>query len=443
MQKFFKHILPHTLLGRSLMIIITPVLLLQIITSVIFFDRHWSAMSARLMDAVTRDIAFIVKTVEGESDPALIHYLLIEFSKSFGVIASYEEELTWAPINSFVPPWPTVEQELSKTLKTRIDNKFLVNPYEKDKLYEVFIKISDSHDLRIIVPERRLFSATSYIFILWLLGSSFVLFAIAAIFMRNQIRPIRKLAIVAEQFGKGREVTDFKPAGAREVRQAATSFVQMKERIRRQMEQRTAMLAGVSHDLRTPITRMKLQLELLGDSPDIADLRQDLQEMERMIDGYLSFARDESDEQLGSTNINDLLNKVAHTAKRQNIPLTITYDKDQDHMCDIRPNAFERCLMNLINNGHKYGGDVWLSLTSNDTHYTITIEDNGQGIPEAQYEDVFKPFFRLEASRNSETGGIGLGLSIAQDIMHSHGGKISLGQSLEHGGLAVTLTLPH
>ncbi len=308
----------------------------------------------------------------------------------------------------------------------------------QEKWVKVSVQINDGV-LDITLPGRRLFSSSGYIFLLWVIGSSLLLLMIAVIFMRNQIRPIRKLAIAAERFGKGRDMLSFKPTGAREVRQAAEAFLDMHQRIRRQIEQRTAMLAGVSHDLRTPLTRLKLQLEMMESTPDIQAMKTDIQEMQTMLEGYLEFVRSESDEPVLYTNINLLLNKITDAAKRQNIAITKQSDEDINIM--IRPMGFERCLNNLITNAGKYADHVWLFAAIEDKKLTIIVEDDGPGIPEDQYESVFKPFYRVDSSRNLKTGGVGLGLAISMDVVHAHGGKIWLDKS-DKGGLKVCIKLP-
>lgn len=273
-----------------------------------------------------------------------------------------------------------------------------------------------------------------------MIGASLILLAIAILFMRNQIRPIRRLAIAAERFGKGQGVpTGFKPEGAKEVRQAAQAFLDMHERIRRQMEQRTTMLAGISHDLRTPLTRMKLQTAMMGDSPDVDALKTDIQDMERMIAAYLDFVRGEGEEQNEYCDLHEILQRVVMNAKRQEIE--IEFDVKGDLSLSVRPVAFERCLNNIISNAKKYANSrVWIAARRLHEIIEITVDDDGKGVPEEKMNDVFRPFYRVEASRNL-TGGVGLGLPIAQDIVHSHGGKIWLEKS-NRGGLRVVIHLP-
>jgi two-component system osmolarity sensor histidine kinase EnvZ len=272
-----------------------------------------------------------------------------------------------------------------------------------------------------------------------MVGTAMVLFALATIFMRNQVRPIRRLAAAAEDFGKGREVPDFQLEGASEVRQAAAAFNLMRERIRRQINQRTEMLAGVSHDLRTPLTRMKLELAMIGDGPETADLRADVEEMERMVGGYLAFARGEGTEQPVETNLSALLKDVVNNALREGAAIEL--QTEEEIVVPLRPDAFRRCLNNLIANARRYARSVSLQVLRRGGSIEILVDDDGPGIPESQREEVFKPFYRLESSRNPATGGIGLGLTIARDVMRGHGGELQLGVSPQ-GGLRAKLRLP-
>jgi two-component system osmolarity sensor histidine kinase EnvZ len=293
--------------------------------------------------------------------------------------------------------------------------------------------------LSVLSPERRLYSFTSYLFIIWMLGSSLVLFSIATLFMRNQIRPIRRLAVAADAFGKGRDISDFRPEGALEVRQAARAFLLMRDRIRRQISQRTEMLAGVSHDLRTPLTRMKLQLAMMPDMAEVEEIKADVAEMQVMIDGYLSFARGDGEEEERQVDLSLLLAEIAGNARREGARLTLDPMVTQGDavILPLRLLSLRRCLTNLIGNAARYGRHVWLSLERRGNFVEILIDDDGPGIPEDQREAVFRPFHRLEPSRNQKTGGVGLGLTIARDIARRHGGDILLRDSPQKGLRAV------
>jgi two-component system osmolarity sensor histidine kinase EnvZ len=438
-----KSFLPRTLFGRSLLILITPVLLIQIITSFVFFDRHWSKMTTRLAVAVAGEITLIAAEIEHDSSPEALRLLQTQAEEKLSFDISYEPDgvLNLRKWEGSSHVWESmVAKRLNGELRTSLERPYLLDVDFSEKWARVSVQL-DNGVLNVSLPQRRLFSSSGYIFLLWMLGTSLVLLLIAILFMRNQIRPIKKLAIAAERFGKGRELTSFKPQGAREVRQAAEAFIGMHKRIRRQMEQRTAMLAGVSHDLRTPLTRLKLQLEMMGDSPDTDAMKSDIQHMEKMIEGYLDFVRGEGSEQFVFTHLNEVIDRVVTSAKRQG--LDVERDVTGDIHVNIRAMAFERCLANIISNAGKYAQKIWVSAHADaeEKLVTIIIEDNGPGIPEAQYEDVFRPFYRVDSSRNIDTGGVGLGLPIAMDIVHGHGGKIWLGRS-KHGGLLVGISLP-
>ncbi len=289
------------------------------------------------------------------------------------------------------------------------------------------------------VDRGRLFSSTTYLFIAWMIGTSVLLFGVAIVFMRGEVHPIRRLALAADSFGKGRDVPNFRPEGAKEVRLAAAAFLQMRARIKRQMRQRTEMLAGVSHDLRTPITRMKLELAMLGDSPEAENLTADLTEMERMVEGYLAFARGEGTEDVQETDLSELLRDVVSQAQRAGS--RIETEIADGLVLPLRPEAMRRCLSNLINNAQRYADKVRVTAALNFQAVEITVEDDGPGIPEAERQEVFRPFYRRETSRNPTTGGVGLGLTIARDVARSHGGELSLDES-DLGGLRAYVRLP-
>jgi two-component system osmolarity sensor histidine kinase EnvZ len=291
----------------------------------------------------------------------------------------------------------------------------------------------------ILSPERRVYTPTTQVFILWMTGSSTLLTIVALMFMRNQIRPIRRLAAAAEAIGKGREVPWFKLEGSSEVRQAAAALMVMRDRLKRQITQRTAMLAGVSHDLRTPLTRMRLQIELMGTSTETDELSSDITEMEEMLNAYLSFARGEEAEAAVPVDLAELLNEIVAAARRQNP--NIELNAPQDIEIIMRRNAMKRCLTNLIGNALRYGNGAEINAAINDQTVTITIDDDGPGIHAAWREDMFRPFTRMEESRNQATGGIGLGLTIARDIARFHGGDIVLEDS-PLGGLRAKVWLP-
>lgn len=438
LKSLLKAPLPRTLFGRSFLIIAVPVFLVQAVSIFVFFDHHWSRMTRKLAFAVGGEIAVIAGEIERNgTDSEEYRILATHAVGKLDLLVSFKKGETLAA----VPPARN-NSLLTRTLAREMDGHllypFAVRVGDREEWIEVFVQLPEGL-LNVSVPQRRLFSSSGYVFLYWFTGLSVILFAIAILFMRNQIRPIRRLAIAADRFGKGRETPSFKPEGAREVRQAAQAFLDMRERIHRQISQRTAMLTGVSHDLRTPLTRMKLQLAILGDGAEIKDLQSDIADMERMIDGYLAFARGEEEEKPEDTDVSALLSHVSDGARRQGLPVDLSVEPNL--FATLRPLAFERCLVNLTANAQRYGHKVWLSARRRKSQIEILVEDDGPGIPEERYEDVFKPFYRLETSRNAATGGVGLGLSIVMDIVHAHGGTITLGKS-EHGGLCVRIGIP-
>jgi two-component system osmolarity sensor histidine kinase EnvZ len=331
-----------------------------------------------------------------------------------------------------------LDHRLTKALKESVGRPFLIDTRSLAKEVEIQVQLADGV-LRVLAPRERLFSSTTYIFIMWMVGSSIVLFVVAMLFMRNQVKPIRRLAQAADSFGKGRDVADFKPEGATEVRQAAAAFLQMRDRIKRQIRQRTEILAGVSHDLRTPLTRMKLQLAMLGETPEAENLESDVAAMERMVEGYLAFARGEGVERPQPTEVSGLLRDVVAQMRRDGG--VIDLHVEQAMTVPLRPETMRRCLSNLIANAQRHGEHVSVRAGPRDRAVEITIDDDGPGIPADLRQEVFRPFYRLEGSRNPETGGVGLGLTIARDVVRNHGGDLVL-EDAPGGGLRARIWLP-
>lgn len=439
-----KRILPRSLFFRSLLILIIPILLIQIIATYIFIDRHWTKITDRMAFAVAGEIAVIADQVEQSKGLEGMEAMRRYYQSRVDLEVHYKPgavlQKSIQPLRYPATAWDSaVADALARKMEQVVRRPYDIRVDVQENWVEVGVQLKEGV-LIVVTPQRRLFSSTSYIFLLWMAGSSIILLGIAVLFMRNQIRPIRRLAIAAEKLGKGRDVPFFKIEGAREVRQAATAFMEMRERINRQIQQRTAMLAGVSHDLRTPLTRMKLQMEMLGDSEDARALKSDIADMERMIAAYLDFARGEGEEEPARTDCMEILGRVTAAARREGGDVHLAGEGDLSIM--VRPLAFERCMNNVVGNAVKYGQEVWVSAHGHEEHIEIIIEDRGPGIPPELREDVFKPFFRAESSRNQKTGGVGLGLPIAQDIIHAHGGQIRLEDSAAHGGLKVVIDLP-
>ncbi len=435
-----KSVLPRSLFMRSLLILVTPIFLLQVITTYIFFDRHWDDMTDRLASSVVKEIALIADQIEQvQGQPERVEVIAEYYGRILELGISYRQGASLNRTDYDLSAWGAIVHDtLSRQANTIIRRPYDIRIDIQEKWVEISVQLKDGV-LTVVTPQRRLFSSSAYIFLLWMLGVSLVLLLIAVMFMRNQIKPIRRLAIAAEKFGMGREVPFLKVEGAREVRAAARAFLEMRERIDKQIQQRTAMLAGVSHDLRTPLTRMKLQMEMLGDHPDATALKQDIADMEKMIAAYLEFARGEGGEPSERTDLSAMMTRVLDQAVREGAQVTGAIQPEVSAV--VRPVALERCLTNLISNALKYAGTVDVQLYTDEETVQILIDDNGPGIPLELREDVFKPFFRAEGSRNQKTGGVGLGLPIAQDIILAHGGTIDLLDSPQ-GGLRVYVRLP-
>jgi two-component system osmolarity sensor histidine kinase EnvZ len=432
---WIKRVLPRTMFGRSLLIVVMPLILLQAIATWVFYDRHWAAVSWRLSAAVAGEIGLLADALKLSDSPAATARLL-ERAK-----AQTDLDITIGPSRTLPPVSPAtgrlVEEQLSQAIQGRLNYPFRIDLLE-DEGAEIKVQLSDGV-LSVGVPRNRLYSSTTYIFVMWMLGSSLVLLAVATVFLRNQVKSLRRLAEAADSFGKGRPVPSFKVEGAVEVRRAAIAFMTMRDRLQRQVRQRTQMLAGVSHDLRTPLTRMKLALEILGNDPAVAELKSDVAEMEHMVHGYLDFVRGEGTEASVETDISLLIEDLAADLRREGTPLTVT--PPLEFVMPVRPNALRRCLSNLIGNARRHASHVWLTGIVVADGIDILVDDDGPGIPPANRARAFRPFIRLDASRNPLTGGVGLGLTIARDAARSHGGDVRL-ETSPQGGLRARVHLP-
>ena len=434
-QPLVKRFLPRSLLGRSLMIIVTPLVLLQVVAGFIFYESHWDKVTLRLARNLAGDIAGVITLLRQNPDNP---------EPVFDMAAEHMEMTLHVKGGDILPNTPPDESGLMERMMVRAMREYVGKPFQIDTRSlerHVVIRVQLTDGVLVVVTTRkRLFSSTTYIFVLWMVGTAMILFGVAVIFMRNQVKPIRRLAFAADTFGKGRDAPSFKPEGANEVRQAAAAFIAMRDRIQRQITQRTEMLAGVSHDLRTPLTRMKLQLELLGDREGVEELKGDVEEMEYMLEGYLAFARGEGSEAPTPTSLTALLGDIVAQARRKG-GNAIDLHTEGEITVPLRPAAMKRCVTNLIDNALRYADHVSVRAGRRGDAVEITIDDDGPGVPEEHREDVFKPFFRLESSRNPVTGGVGLGLTIARDVLRGHGGDIELGDS-PSGGLRARLRLP-
>lgn len=429
-------VLPKGLYARSLIIIIAPVVLLQSVIAYTFMERHWQLVTRRLSASVTADIAALIDIYET--------YPQDRNGETIARIAGERLNLDLDILKGAKLPTPgprpffsILDEALSDEIKRQIRRPYWIDTVGRSNLIEIRVAIPEGV-MRIMARRSQAYASNSHIFLLWMAGSSLVLLGVAILFLRNQIKPILRLSAVAEGFGKGREI-EFKPRGAREVRQAGHAFIEMKRRIERAMEQRTTMLNGVSHDLRTIITRFKLSLELVEQTPEVEDLRRDVDEMSRMLEGYLAFARGDLAETAAPTDMRVMLEDLRSDVERLGAHVEAV-ELEGGSVVTVRPDAMRRCLFNLAANAARYGDTVAISGRREHRAFLVSIDDDGPGIPVASREEVFKPFVRLDDARQ-DAGGSGLGLAIARDIARAHGGDVTL-HDAPLGGLRAQVRIP-
>lgn len=437
---FLKTYMPTGLLPRSLLIIVMPMVVTQIVVAFVFMERHWSTVTQRLSRAVVSDIAMLadLRMREQGGDSGLLSEMAGDaFSMSVAFLPG--ESL---PKTDTAPIVALLHQSLSRALTQQVARPFWLDTVTYDKYVDIRVLLP-GEVMRVLAQRKRVYATNTHIFMIWMVGTSIILLVVSGMFLRNQIRPIQRLAEAAEEFGKGRDMPEFRPSGATEVRSAASSFIEMRNRIERQIEQRTTMLAGVSHDLRTPLTRLKLQLAMLPQSHEVEELNADIGEMEDMLNDYLSFAHGYQGENAVATEFAPFFKQIHHDTERRWPNVQIRLTDNLDGTVPMKQNAFRRCVTNLINNACNHARLVHIAALRNKTDdmVHITIDDNGTGIPENQMEDVFRPFYRLDDARNAQTGGTGLGLAIARDVARGHGGDIALKKSAL-GGLSARISIP-
>jgi two-component system osmolarity sensor histidine kinase EnvZ len=430
----WKRLLPKSLYGRVALIVILPIFLMQSVITYVFFDRHWDTVTANQSANVAGQIALLTKLFEEAETPEARAAVLEMAYDDLDISTRYQPDKP-LPERNKLSPFNLYNATLNRQLTEELDRDFWFDTKSWPGYVEIRVESGDGY--LVFLPLRdRVFATTGPVFVLWLIGTSLLLGSIAIVFLRNQVRSILKLANAAEAFGRGRDMPEFRPSGATEVRRAGRAFIAMRERIKRHLAQRTTMLAGVSHDLRTPLTRMKLSLALLPESEDVEDLKRDVDEMETMVKSYLEFASDlATTEEAVSFDAGALLREVAGGSAR------VTVDAPTGVMIEARRDAMKRALSNLIGNGLKYAGHVWASLKRDGAYVEFTIDDDGPGIPEDKYADVFKPFYRLDEARSQQIAGVGLGLSVVRDVARSHGGDVTLARS-PRGGLRAVLRAP-
>ncbi|MFC0242042.1 ATP-binding protein [Rhodopseudomonas telluris] len=437
MGQRFNDFMPKGLYARALLIIIVPMVLLQSVIAFVFMERHWNTVTQRLSAAVVQDIAALIdvyKSYPQDKDSAALRRIA---QTRLGLVVDFLGPGEMPPPGP-KPFFSLLDQSISKQISRQIARPFWIDTVGRSNLVEIRIQLDDAV-MRVFALRSAAYASNSEIFLLWMVGTSTVLLIVAVLFLRNQIRPILRLADAAESFGKGRDAPNFKPRGAREVRRAAYAFIEMKSRVERSIEQRTAMLAGVSHDLRTILTRFKLELELIGDAPETEGMRKDVDEMSAMLEAYLAFARGDSGEQAQPTDMTAALEELRSDAERHGHTATVSFSGQP--VVTVKPASFKRCLANLVSNAARHADTIAITGQRDHRYLTVMIDDDGPGIPMAMREEVFKPFLRLDDARNQDEGGTGLGLAIARDIARSHGGDITLGDS-PMGGLRATVRVP-
>lgn len=436
-SRFVYRIMPKGLFTRTFLIIVAPIVILQSVLVFVFMERHYQLVSRRMSEAVVREIAAVVYVLENFPQDQ-------EFAKIEQMAASaLGMSMSVLPLEPLPPPAPkpffdVIDKELSLAISEKIRKPFWIDTVGRSRFVEIRIQLENSI-LRVFTRRSQTYASNSHIFLVWMFSTSLVLVFIALLFLRNQIRPIVRLADAAEAFGKGRPVADFRASGAREVRRASVAFIDMRRRIERQIEQRTTMLAGVSHDLRTILTRLRLQLAFLEKTPESEAMRKDVDEMSHMLEDYLAFASGDGDEQNELTDMALLLEELEEEAEISGQDVKTRFEGPSE--AEVKRLSMKRCLSNLVTNGCKYGNRVEVCGSIERNWLVITIDDDGPGIPEDQREIAFQAFHRLDLARNQDETGSGLGLSIARDIARSHGGELFLEDS-PLGGLRAKLRVP-
>ena len=432
LNKFIKDILPKQLFYRGLLIVATPIIILQITISVVFFDSLWIKTNKGMTRALVAEIKTFIDAYD--NDETNKDFIIILFKDHLEINIKYEKEKI-LPIKLRERWFSPIDRSLRRELKSKnLDYWFDTTSYKQ--LVDLKIGYQEGY-FQFFIPRERLTSASARIFALWITVPAILMIAIAIIFLKNQTRPIIKLAQASERFGRGEDVEEFRPSGALEIRKAGYEFDKMRKRIMRHLNQRSEMLSGISHDLRTPLTRIKLQLAFIKDKDISKKLSDDVDEMEKMLSEYLQFASSGAKEETKKFDLSELINL---NVKKYNNP-NIYYINKEIISFFGRKNLIQRCINNFIDNSVKYGSKIIIKLEKLKNNLNIIIDDDGPGIPISEYQNVFKPFYKIDKSRAGSKSSVGLGLSISSDIVRSHGGNIELSKS-EMGGLRVKISLP-
>ena len=434
LNKIFKNILPKGLFYRSLIIVAAPIIILQLIITIVFFDSIW----IKANKGMTRSLVGEIKTlrdVYNTEDVEQINYLTDVYKKNFDFVINLIKEDF--PIENFERRFSPMDRSLRRELKSTFGNgNYWFSTVNYLDVVEVRIK-SENKNLQFFFPKERIATSSVRLFVLWITLPSIILIFIAILFLKNQTRPITNLAKAAQRFGKGDYINEFRPSGAREIRNAAYEFDRMAKRINRHLNQRSEMLSGISHDLRTPLTRLKLQLAMIKDKEISISMSKDIDEMENMLNDYLQFAKTQTKESTEKISLKNIFQTIENRIKNLNFKLNV----ENEITIYGRKNSLERCFSNIINNGLVYGKKIKVTVLKSPNRAIILFDDDGPGISVEHHRNVFKPFFRLDKSRSLNKSGVGLGLAIVEDIVHSHGGNIQLSKS-DMGGLQVKISLP-
>ena len=434
LNKFVKNLLPKRLFYRALLIVAIPVIVIQLIITIVFFDSLWIKTNKGMTRALVNEIKTFIEVYNNDNYDKDEITNLFSVNQDLNIEFIKDKEFSYTSDERWFSP---VDRTLRRELKSRFGaDGYWFNTTNYKELIDLRIKYQDGY-FKFLIPKDRLTSSSARIFGLWITVPALIMVIISLIFLKNQTRPISALARAAEKFGRGEEIEEFKPSGASEIRQAGLEFDRMRKRILRHLNQRSEMLSGISHDLRTPLTRMKLQLSFIKDEEISLKLSDDINEMEKMLNEYLQFTSSTHSEKNEIFNLSELLNQAVDKYENKNISKNLT----QDIFINGRKNLLKRSFNNIIDNGLKYGKNINIELNKSGKNIFIIIEDNGPGIPISEYENVFKPFYKIDKGRGDTKSSVGLGLSIASDIIRSHGGHITLDRS-SLKGLGVKIFLP-
>ena len=429
---------PTGLLSRSLLIMVMPIVLLQTIMAGFILDRHWDNVTKVLGRSLASEIGLLTDQYDrSDKSDAAIRQIELDATKRLHLGLEIERNATLPPPISRAL-YSLVDSKMTKYLERETGRPFWIDSTAQNGQVDIRVEVEKGLIFRILTDEERAYASNTAGLLAWMLVSSVMLISIAAVFLRNQINPIVELSRAAKRFGMGRDVSQFRPRGAAEVRQAGHAFVDMQQRISRHVEQRTAMLAGVSHDLRTILTRFKLEIAFLGDGPKVKPLKEDVEEMQRMLEAYMAFVRGDGGEKTETVNLQELVTSISSAVARGKS--TVTLDA-QDVDVKLKPNAFRRLISNLLGNAIRYAKNVSISARVVERMLTVLVDDDGPGIAPEKREDAFRPFVRLDHARNLDETGTGLGLAIALDIAHAHGGELTLDESPQ-GGLRAMVQIP-